>query len=130
MNVSRIELLRSQLKTYIPGNDLEYLSDATDLSKHISIILDQMKHLRNSVESTIEMSKIKGVRANASDGLSSCFKIFLRLNYALNAFLLKLYVQLNCGVLLGDIFLSKKFYYFQQIMKIIKKQKLWNFKNK
>ncbi|XP_026470643.1 protein bicaudal D-like isoform X1 [Ctenocephalides felis] len=67
LNVSRIELLRSQLKTYIPGNDLEYLSDATDLSKHISIILDQMKHLRNSVESTIEMSKIKGVRANASD---------------------------------------------------------------
>lgn len=66
--MSRVELLRSRLKTDIPLKDLESLSDAAQMAKHVQTILDQIKHLKTAVENTIELSKIKGMRANSSEG--------------------------------------------------------------
>lgn len=66
--MSRVELLRSRLKTDIPLKDLESLSDAAQMAKHVQTIMDQIKHLKTAVENTIELSKIKGMRANNFEG--------------------------------------------------------------
>lgn len=63
--MSKIELLRSRLKNDIPLHDLEPLNDTTVLSRNVSTIVDQIKHLRTAVESTIELSKNK--RSNTDD---------------------------------------------------------------
>ncbi|XP_067003481.1 protein bicaudal D isoform X2 [Anabrus simplex] len=57
--MSKIELLCNQLKTDVPLKDLESLNDAAAMAKHVETILDQIKHLRSSVENTIELSKAK-----------------------------------------------------------------------
>ncbi|GLH13771.1 Protein bicaudal D [Gryllus bimaculatus] len=67
--LSKIELLRSRLKTDIPLKDLESLNDAAAMAKTVETILDQIKHLRAAVENTIELSKIK--RNNLADVCSN-----------------------------------------------------------
>lgn len=67
--VSKIELLRSRLKTDIPLHDLESLSDTAVLAKNVCTIVDQIKHLRTAIENTIELSKIKN---NKTDGSYDC----------------------------------------------------------
>lgn len=66
--MTKIELLRSRLKTDVPLKDLESLNDAAGMAKHVETILDQIKHLRSSVENTIELSKMK--RGNISENSS------------------------------------------------------------
>lgn len=67
--MSKVELLRSRLKTDIPLKDLESLSEAAQMAKHVQTIMDQIKHLKHAVENTIELSKIKGMRSSTSEGL-------------------------------------------------------------
>ena len=75
--MSKIELLRSRLKTDVPLKDLESLNDAAGMAKHVETVLDQIKHLRTAVENTIELSKMKGVRGNISEGwFDVCFLFF------------------------------------------------------
>lgn len=75
--MSKIELFRSRLKTDVSLKDLESLNDAAGMAKHVETILDQIKYLRAAVENTIELSKMKGVRGNISEGLLlSIFSIF------------------------------------------------------
>lgn len=57
--MSRLELLRNRLKTDIPLHDLEILNDASVLARSVVTIVDQIKHLRNAIENTIELSKVK-----------------------------------------------------------------------
>ncbi|XP_023029273.2 microtubule-associated protein Bicaudal D [Leptinotarsa decemlineata] len=57
--MSKIELLRNRLKSDIPLHDLETLNDTGVLARNVSTIVDQIKHLRNAIESTIELSKVK-----------------------------------------------------------------------
>ncbi|CAG9857533.1 unnamed protein product [Phyllotreta striolata] len=57
--MSKIELLRSRLKSDIPLHDLEPLNDSTVLFRNVATIVDQIKHLRAAVENTIELSKNK-----------------------------------------------------------------------
>uniref|UniRef100_A0A6P7G017 Protein bicaudal D n=1 Tax=Diabrotica virgifera virgifera TaxID=50390 RepID=A0A6P7G017_DIAVI len=57
--MSKIELLRSRLKNDIPLHELEPLNDTATLSRNVFTIVDQIKHLRTAVESTIELSKNK-----------------------------------------------------------------------
>lgn len=63
----KIEWFRTLSKTDLPIKDLESLSKAKEISKHIETAMDQIKHLRNAVEHTIEMSKLKGNKTNTSD---------------------------------------------------------------
>lgn len=72
--VSKIELLRSRLKTGIPLHDLESLSDTEVLAKNVCTIVDQIKHLRTAIENTIELSKIK---SNKTDGYDRKFSLNL-----------------------------------------------------
>lgn len=65
--MSKVELLRSRLKTDIPLKDLESLSEAAQMAKHVQTIMDQIKHLKHAVENTIELSKIKGMRSSTSE---------------------------------------------------------------
>ncbi|KAL0278449.1 UNVERIFIED_CONTAM: hypothetical protein PYX00_000269 [Menopon gallinae] len=60
-NVPQIQLLRGHLKSDIPLKDLENLRDAAGMANHIETILDQVKHLRGSVENTLELSKGKAI---------------------------------------------------------------------
>jgi protein bicaudal D len=62
--MSKIELLRSRLKSDIPLHDLEVLNDAAVLARNVCTIVDQIKHLRNAIENTIELSKIKREKSN------------------------------------------------------------------
>lgn len=66
--LTRMQILQSRLKTDIPLKNLESLSDAAEMAKHVQTIVDQIKHLRTAVENTIELSKMKGMRNNGSDG--------------------------------------------------------------
>ncbi|XP_063226186.1 protein bicaudal D [Bacillus rossius redtenbacheri] len=69
--MSKIELLRSQLKTDVSLKDLESLNDAAGMAKRVETILDQIKYLRTAVENTIDLSKIKGMRANISEAINN-----------------------------------------------------------
>ena len=64
--ISKLEILRNQLRTDIPLHDLESISDSAAIAKHVGTILDQIKHLRTAIENTIELSKIKGHKMNVS----------------------------------------------------------------
>ncbi|XP_011306932.1 protein bicaudal D isoform X2 [Fopius arisanus] len=63
----RIEWLRTLSKTGLPIKDLESLSKAKEIGKHIETVMDQIKHLSNAVEHTIDMSKLKGTQGAVSD---------------------------------------------------------------
>ncbi|XP_015109779.1 protein bicaudal D isoform X1 [Diachasma alloeum] len=63
----RIEWLRTLSKTGLPIKDLESLSKAKEIGKHIETVMDQIKHLSNAVEHTIDMSKLKGTQGTVSD---------------------------------------------------------------
>lgn len=69
--MSKMELLRSRLKTDVPLKDLESLNDAAGMAKHVETILDQIKYLRTAVENTIELSKMKGARGNISEAMNN-----------------------------------------------------------
>lgn len=74
--MSKIELLRSRLRTDIPLHDLESLNDTANLAKNVNTIVDQIKHLRTAIENTIELSKIK---SNKSEGNYECkFELLIR----------------------------------------------------
>ncbi|KAJ8973381.1 hypothetical protein NQ317_012096 [Molorchus minor] len=64
--MSKIELLRSRLKSDIPLHDLEALNDTAVVARNVCTIVDQIKHLRNAIESTIELSKIKRDKSDGS----------------------------------------------------------------
>lgn len=64
--ISKLEILRNQLRTDMPLHDLESISDSAAIAKHVGTILDQIKHLRTAIENTIELSKIKGHKMNMS----------------------------------------------------------------
>ncbi|XP_044734868.1 protein bicaudal D isoform X2 [Chrysoperla carnea] len=66
--LSKMQILQSRLKTDIPLKNLESLSDAAEMAKHVETIVDQIKHLRSAVENTIELSKMKGMRMSSSEG--------------------------------------------------------------
>ncbi|XP_050294504.1 protein bicaudal D [Anthonomus grandis grandis] len=55
--MSKLELLRSRLKSDVPLHDLESLNDTATLARNVCTIVDQIKHLRAAIESTIEKSK-------------------------------------------------------------------------
>ncbi|XP_011505234.1 PREDICTED: protein bicaudal D isoform X2 [Ceratosolen solmsi marchali] len=57
---SKIEWCRTLFKTDIKIKDLESLSRAKEITKNIETAMDQIKHLKNAVEHTIELSKFKG----------------------------------------------------------------------
>ncbi|CAH1164106.1 unnamed protein product [Phaedon cochleariae] len=63
--MSKIELLRSRLKSDLPLHDLEALNDTAVLARNVSTIVDQIKYLRGAIESTIELTKAK---RETSDG--------------------------------------------------------------
>ncbi|VEN44218.1 unnamed protein product [Callosobruchus maculatus] len=63
--MSKLELLRSRLKSDIPLHDLETLNDTAVMARNICTIVDQIKHLRSAIESTIELAKNK---RDKSDG--------------------------------------------------------------
>ncbi|KAF7996842.1 hypothetical protein HCN44_002488 [Aphidius gifuensis] len=63
----KIEWFRTLSKTDLPIKELESLSKAKEISKSIETAMDQIKHLKNAVEHTIDMSKLKGSQANISD---------------------------------------------------------------
>ncbi|XP_060521177.1 protein bicaudal D [Cylas formicarius] len=56
-DMTKLDLLRSRLKNDIPLNDLESLNDTAVVARTVCTIVDQIKHLRNSIENTIELSK-------------------------------------------------------------------------
>ncbi|XP_031837732.1 microtubule-associated protein Bicaudal D isoform X2 [Nomia melanderi] len=60
----KIEWCRTLFKTDIQIKDLESLSKAKEIAKHIETAMDQIKHLRSAVEHTIELSKVKGIQSN------------------------------------------------------------------
>ncbi|XP_043663741.1 protein bicaudal D isoform X2 [Vespula pensylvanica] len=60
----KIEWCRTLFKTDIKIKDLESLSKAKEIAKHIETAMDQIKHLRSAVEHTIELSKVKGIQSN------------------------------------------------------------------
>lgn len=72
--MSKLELLRSRLKSDIPLHDLEALNDTAVLARNVCTVVDQIKHLRNAIENTIELSKIK---RDKSDGYE-CKWIFMK----------------------------------------------------
>lgn len=55
--MSKLELLRSRLKCDVPLHDLESLNETATLARNVCTIMDQIKHLRGAIESTIEKSK-------------------------------------------------------------------------
>ncbi|ERL92622.1 protein bicaudal D [Dendroctonus ponderosae] len=55
--MSKLELLRSRLKSDVPLHDLESLNDAATLARNVCTVMDQIKHLRAAIENTIEKSK-------------------------------------------------------------------------
>lgn len=61
-NDGKIEWFKTISKTDLPIKDLEGLSKAKEISRHIETAMDQIKHLRSAVEHTIAMSK-KGNQA-------------------------------------------------------------------
>ncbi|XP_032671198.1 protein bicaudal D isoform X1 [Odontomachus brunneus] len=61
---SKMDWCRTLFKTDIKIKDLESLSKAKEIAKHIETAMDQIKHLRSSVEHTIELSKVKGMQSN------------------------------------------------------------------
>lgn len=67
--MSKLELLRSQLKTDMPLQDFETLNETASLARNVCTIVDQIKHLRSAIENTIELSKVKGEK---SDGIYDC----------------------------------------------------------
>lgn len=52
-----VELLRARLKSDIAAKELESLQEAASMAKHVSTVLDQIKHLRTAVTHTIERAK-------------------------------------------------------------------------
>lgn len=64
--MSKIELLRNRLKSDIPLHDLETLNDTAVLARNVCTVVDQIKHLRNAIENTIELSKVKRDKSDAS----------------------------------------------------------------
>ncbi|XP_011691133.1 PREDICTED: protein bicaudal D isoform X2 [Wasmannia auropunctata] len=60
----KMDWCRTLFKTDIQIKDLESLSKAKEIAKHIETAMDQIKHLRNAVEHTIELSKVKGMQSN------------------------------------------------------------------
>lgn len=57
--ISKLSVLRARLKADIPIKELESLTDASTISKQVEIILDQIKHLRAAISTTIENTKNK-----------------------------------------------------------------------
>lgn len=57
--MTKLEQLRRELRSDIPLHELEGLSDTTVLAKHVSTIVDQIKHLRTAIESTIQTKRVK-----------------------------------------------------------------------
>lgn len=66
-NSGKIEWFRTLSKTDLSIKDLEGLSKAKEISKHIETAMDQIKHLRNAVEHTIDLSKLKGNQGNVAN---------------------------------------------------------------
>ncbi|KAF7265372.1 microtubule-associated protein Bicaudal D [Rhynchophorus ferrugineus] len=64
--MSKLELLRSRLKSDIPLHDLESLNDTATLARNVCTVVDQIKHLRTAIENTIELSKGKRDKSDAS----------------------------------------------------------------
>ncbi|XP_012059210.1 PREDICTED: protein bicaudal D [Atta cephalotes] len=60
----KMDWCRTLFKTDIKIKDLESLSKAKEIAKHIETAMDQIKHLRNAVEHTLELSKVKGMQSN------------------------------------------------------------------
>ncbi|XP_066158406.1 protein bicaudal D [Euwallacea fornicatus] len=64
--MSKLELLRSRLKSDVPLHDLESLNDTAILARNVCTIMDQIKHLRGAIENTIEKSKREKTAGNSS----------------------------------------------------------------
>ncbi|CAL1682073.1 unnamed protein product [Lasius platythorax] len=60
----KMDWCRTLFKTDIKIKDLESLSKAQEIAKHIETAMDQIKYLRSAVEHTIELSKVKGMQSN------------------------------------------------------------------
>lgn len=71
--VNKLTILRARLKTDIPVKELESLSDASSISKQVEIILDQIKHLRSAVSTTIDKAKNKSRKS--VNGINHLFTI-------------------------------------------------------
>lgn len=57
---SRLEALKSKLRTDVPLSDFVDNSDPVAVRETVDTIVDQIRHLKKSVEHTIELSKEKG----------------------------------------------------------------------
>lgn len=72
--ISKLEHLRNHLKCDIPLHDLESLNDTATLARNVCTVVDQIKHLKNAIENTIELSKTKRENSNGSyEGKISLF---------------------------------------------------------
>ena len=87
--ISKIGLLRSRLKTDVPVKELESLSDASSVAKQVETVLDQVKHLRTAVSTTIEKAKTKSFRATGS-------KLTIYLSFTFNSSSRYLFVIVRC----------------------------------
>lgn len=76
--ISKLDLLRSRLKSDISLHNLESLNDTAAIAKHVGTIMDQVKHLRSAIENTIELSKIKGHKSGVSYDCKCTFQITIR----------------------------------------------------
>lgn len=57
--VGPLELLQARLQTDIPIKNLESLQDAASMAQQVDTVLDQVRHLRASVEHSLETTKSK-----------------------------------------------------------------------
>lgn len=63
--ITKLGILRARLKADIPVKELESLTGASFISKQVETILDQIKHLRAAVSTTIDKAKNKSSRKTA-----------------------------------------------------------------
>lgn len=75
--ISKLEALRQQLKSDIPLNDLESLNDSIVIAKNVVTIVDQIKHLRTAIETTIDSTKGKSLIKNTDDSYEGLCLEFL-----------------------------------------------------
>lgn len=78
--ITKLGILRARLKADIPVKELESLTDASSISKQVETILDQIKHLRAAVSTTIDKAKNKSSRKNAESEI----ELFLLLIFLSN----------------------------------------------
>uniref|UniRef100_A0A1B6KG67 Protein bicaudal D n=2 Tax=Graphocephala atropunctata TaxID=36148 RepID=A0A1B6KG67_9HEMI len=64
-----VQLLRARLKSDMATKELESLQDAAAMARHVETVLDQIRHLRQAVDHTIERAKSQGSNTDVAHSL-------------------------------------------------------------